>query len=320
MIGTLNAVILAGRIRPTPMRAALDVHVLCLPVGLRGSLLDAWLDALERVGGVRDVAVVVNSAEDVETVMATAGTHHRQAAQGPSLRVLSEPAAWRGAAGILRDVTDQLAPEDLVIVCEGKLLPAASLSPLLEAFHGRGPQVSGVVGVCGADEPAGVYLFTKRAIDRIPDIGYFDLKEQLLPALRKDGHRIVTARLGDAVWRLRDLDSYLATVRQSMTGSGAAARMIRASERASISGSAILDGFCVIEPGAVIEDGAVVHDSVVLWGATIGGGAVVSRSVIGPLAVVEPRTRLVHAFIGRPASSRSRSKQSGGAAMERPTW
>jgi hypothetical protein len=321
MNGSLSAIILAGRIRPSPWREALDVHVLCLPVGLRGSLMDAWLEALGKLGGIGDVQVVVNTPEDVESVTATAGMHHRQSVNGLSPRVLAEPAAWRGAAGILRDVTSQLADDDLVLVCEGKLLPPPSLSPILEAFHEHGPDVAGVVGVCGKDEPAGVYVFTRKAIGLIPHIGYFDMKEQFLPALRREGHRIVTARLGDAVWRLRDLESYLATVRQSLSGTDVARSFVRASDRASISGSAVLDGFCVIEPGAVVEDGAVVHDSVVLWGATIGGGAVVSRSVVGPLATIEPRSRLVRSFVARPMPSRGgKARVASRSALERPSW
>ena len=48
----------------------------------------------------------------------------------------------------------------------------------------------------------------------------------------------------------------------------------------------------------MIEDGAVVHESVIMHGATIGGGAVVSGSVVGPLARVDARAKLLDSMRG----------------------
>lgn len=297
----MAAVILAGRIRPSPLREAIDVHVLCLPVGAQGTLLDAWMCELAKVPDLLEVRVVVNTAADVDAVSAIAGAYRRGGEGCPVLRIIAEPASWRGAGGILRDVTSELPDDAMVLVCEGKRLPPASLTPLLEVIDGEaGNDIAGVVGVVGKDEPGGVYAFSRRAIDIIPSIGYFDMKEQFLPELSAAGEKVVTAKLDDAAWRLYNLESYLATVRKSLADGSGNRTNIRASDRASISGSAVLDGCCIIEPGAVIEDGAVVHDSVVLWGATIGGGAIVSRSVVGPLAVVEPRARVVQSFVSKP--------------------
>ncbi len=316
---THTAVILAGRLRESPLRESLNVHVLCLPVGHSGTLLDAWLIALRSVPNLARVRVVVNSEEEAAAVRSALPREHRSSEARPSVEVIPEPAAWRGAGGIVRDVTEGLPDDAIILVCEGKRLPPPSLDPLLRAMlgadassPGMGTQREmrapvGAVGVCGVDEPAGMYAFTRRVIKSTPRVGYVDLKEQLLPSLARAGERVVTAHLADDVPHLRDLESYLETVRHSL-GNGHAASpaftggksAMRVSSRASVSGSAILDGFCIIEPGAVVEDGAVVHDSVILWGATIGGGAVVSRSVVGPLTGVEPRARLVRTVAARP--------------------
>jgi NDP-sugar pyrophosphorylase family protein len=128
--------------------------------------------------------------------------------------------------------------------------------------------------------------------------------------ISQPGQRVVVAHLVGQTARLRVLKSYLDAVSSSLARGTIASNghvlnaveplsTLRVSARASVSGSAVLDGFCIIEPGAVIEDGAVVHDSVVLWGATVGGGSVVSRSVVGPLASVEPRARLIHTIASR---------------------
>jgi NDP-sugar pyrophosphorylase family protein len=175
---------------------------------------------------------------------------------------------------------------------------------MLEAWS---PELGGVVGVSGNDEPAGVYVFIRRMLDYVPRIGYFDLKEQFLPALAKDGVAVAPVWLGERMIRLRDRASYLAAVRRSLQGGDDPKRARRVSPRASVSGSAMLDGFCVVEDGAVIEDGAVVHDTVVLNGATVGGGAVVSRSIVGPLAAVAPRRRVVREIVFDAAARRRQS-------------
>ena len=303
---SIRAVLLAGRIRAAHRLDSLEVHMLSLPMGRQGSLLDSWLAVLAGLPNLREVQVIVNSEAEAESIRASMSESHLQSPTVP-VQVIAEPASWRGAAGIIRDVTTGLGPDDLVLVCEAKRLPPPSLQPLLEANFSR-PNVSGVVGLCASNDPAGVYLFGSPALQLIPRIGYFDLKEQFLPAIVEAGRRIVTAPLGDSAMRINDLESYLAAVRATMLGPAcgppcaSAASLIRSSAHASISSSASLDGCCIVEAGAVIEDGAVVHDCVVLWGATIGGGTVISRSVVGPLASIEPRSRIVRELIVRPAS------------------
>lgn len=301
------ALLLAGRIRPSPMLEALDLHELCLPVGLQGRLIDAWLATLAELEGVFDVRVVVNTAAEVASI--------NSSLQGDlddeytfDVATMTEPAAWRGAGGIVRDVMDVAGHDDssLVLICEAKKLPPPSLKPIVARFHSDGG-ATGVVGICGRDEPAGVYLFEQSSLTCIPSVGYFDFKEQFLPTLVRNRARLLSAHLSGSVHRLSDLDGYLRTVRQSLSA-GASKSAIRISPHASVSGSAVLTGHCIVEAGAVIEDGAIVHDSVILQGATVGGGSVVCRSVLGPLTSVAPRSRVLKSLLTLPSDAPSRSQ------------
>lgn len=308
---TLSAVILAGRLRQAPLQESLNLHLLCLPVGRSGTLLEAWLAILRAVPELQQIRVVVNTAEDATAVRAVLPRELRGPTARPAIEVMAEPRSWRGAGGIVCDVIDGLPDDAIVIVCEGTRLPPESIDPLLSAMAVSGETApTGAVGVTGDDAPAGVYAFRRKALKLVPRVGYYDLKEQFLPAMAEENQQVVVARLGDQTYRLRDLESYLSAVRSSLErgqpassghvlGAGDVPSALRVSARASVSGSAVLDGFCIIEPGAVIEDGAVVHDSVVLWGATVGGGSVVSRSVIGPLASVDPRSRVIRTIAAR---------------------
>ncbi|MCI0362804.1 MAG: hypothetical protein L0Y44_14520 [Phycisphaerales bacterium] len=301
MTQPLSAVLLAGRIRSAPFDEGFGLHVLGLPLGPRGTLLDTWVAALSKLNGLREIKAVVNTAADVESVQASQSLEEHSDVQ-PDLRIVAEPAPWRGAAGILRDVTRHLPETAIVIACEAKRLPLTTLQSLMTPFRHGEAQLAGVVGIFADSQPAGVYAFRRTAIDLAPPIGYYDMKEQFLPALARHDKKVVTAQLTGELCRLSDLDSYLIAVRKSLANGEARQSWVRISPRASVSGSAVLDGFCVVEDGAVIEDGAVVHDSVILRGATVGGGAVVSECVAAPLAVVEPRSRVVRQYITGPSA------------------
>src|SRR5262245_40213896 len=119
----LCAVMLGGRIKPSPLRQALDFPILCLPMGRQGVLLDAWLDVMAEFEGLQDVQVVVNSDVDVESVNATLQVSQRLRSPRLQPRAIAEPAAWRGPGGILRDVTVGFSEETIIIVSEAKQLP-----------------------------------------------------------------------------------------------------------------------------------------------------------------------------------------------------
>lgn len=300
----LTAIMLAGRMRPSALREALDVHVLSLPVGWSGSLLDNWMNVLGAIKALDEVRVVVNTRAEVEALTAVAAEHLRPRAK-PRLRITAEPAPWRGPAGVLRDVTLDLSDETLLMVCEAARLPPPSLEPLLQPFRASDAQVQlcGVVGVVGEHEPAGAYAFHVEALSVAPRVGYFDLKEQFLPNLARHGRPILTARLADVPWRFSSLEDYLLAVQHSLNGSAQPHSMMRVSESASVAESVVLDGFCIVEPGATIEAGAVIHESVVLAGATVGRNAIVSRSVVGPLGSVAAGAKLVRACAAAPSSA-----------------
>lgn len=283
---SLYAVLLAGTIRPSAFGDALNLPVLCLPMGSCGSLLDAWLRQLCRLRELRGIRVVVNTQEQAAAIRGAVSASCLATLGDVSLDVIAEAASWRGAAGIARDATNDRSAESDVLICEAKRLPPPRMEALMEIESG-----ANAVGTCGRDEPAGVYLLTRSAIQAVPQIGYFDLKEQLIPTLRSQGDSVMAVSVGDSVRRVQDIDSYLECVRFSLDQAGSHHRH-RIADQAFIASSAVLSGRCIIDAGAVIDERAVVHDSVVLWGATIGEGAVVNRCVIGAGATVEPRARL----------------------------
>lgn len=295
-----TAVMLAGTLRPLPLRAALDVPVLCLPIGERGAVIDAWIQALDTVPELTDVFVVMNTAEDHRMVSEHVRQSMRTQDVSWTMHAIAEPASWRGTAGILHDVTVTLGgdPEDMVIVIEAHTLPPNTLYPTVSAFEvTQTEQLAGIVGVCGLDEPAGVAAFTKHAICQMPPIGYHDIKEQFLPALYEQNMRVRTAWQGERAYRLRTRDEYINAVRVSRLNERSMKTTPRIADGLDVPASATIDGCSIIEHDVTLEADAVVHDSVVLPGAHIERGAVVSRCVIGRGVRVPANQRVVREIV-----------------------
>jgi hypothetical protein len=302
-----TAVLLAGTLKPSPLRRALDVPVLCLPLGTVGTVLDRWIDALATVGGCDDVRIVVNTDDDVralEPVVRDTEACHRETV----IRTIVEPASWRGAGGILRDVTDDLATDALVLVIEATATPLRTLRPLPLACSRSS---TGVVGALATDEPAGVYAFRRRAFEHVPSVGYYDLKEQLLPALAEIGLAVRAVRLDGPSTRLRDVEGYLNAVRSWFAEDADVQPPRRLADNVVIADSAIIAGTCIIERDVTIGERAVVHDAVILAGATIGEEAAVSRSIVGSGGVVAPQQRVVGGVSDASIPNRSRREPHG---------
>lgn len=286
-------IMLAGALQPCPLQQQLPIPLLCLPIGRRGSLLDAWLATIRRSGTCRRVEIVVNTEDDVQALRGLAANRVRHGSQPPTITVTVERSSWRGSAGLLRDVAGSIDDNEIVVAVEAHCLPPPSLEPLLHALNG---EVKAVVGAGADDEPAGVYAFRQAALNSVRPIGYVDLKEQLLPALYSQGTPVRLVRIGEHVIRLRDQIGYLNAVSASLNGMGPATMVSRRSSEAMIARSARIVSGSIVERGAVIEDQAIIHASVVLNEAVVESGAIVSRSIVGPRAVVPARARLIASY------------------------
>ena len=236
--------------------------------------------------------------------------------------------APQGTAGCLRAVLDRMRDTPLLVL-SGSVFQAVDLAALLAAHRdsgavatvgvvragagaGRRPQREyASVGESGelvdfevryrVDEdearwrPAGVYVFERRALERIPPRIYYDLKEQLLTDLLRRKDPIMTHPLQGYYRELDDLEAYLAAHFDLLRGRTG---MVPPGEElmpgvwtqgdAAVSPEAILIGPIVIGEGARVGRGARLVGPLVLGpGAEIGEGALVREAVLGRGAAVE---------------------------------
>ena len=285
---------LAGHMRSSLLRDSLDTPTILLPLRRSATVFEAWLEILNQAF-VNEVRVAINLDKDTHTINAAIDAMaHKRDFQSVS-RTFLEPAAWRGPGGVVRDITLDLSPDTIVVIVEGNSAPASSVRDVISTVEGG---ADGAVGVCESNSPAGVSAFRRASIDLIPKIGYFDLKEQFLPALHEAHFRVRPVSVLKGSSRIHDRVSYLEAVRKELAVENQVVTYVKDQAQTIISKNAVIDGRCLIESGVSIDDGSLVHDSVILNGASIGRGAVVARSVIGAGAEIRPGERVVDTIRG----------------------
>ncbi len=210
----------------------------------------------------------------------------------------------RGPAGCVRDVADYLTAERLVVV-DATILPACDLGALLAAHEASGAALTVVVSpdpeVPGPGRarqvPQGIYVLERSALAHIPEAGYQDLKEVLVPRLHALNLPVMTHTLPAPLPRVTDMMSYLqvnAVALASVCHADApppgyqrvGAGLVH--ESATVSHPERFIGPFLVGPRTVIGESATLVGPVTIGAdCTIERGAVVSGSVLWERCVIE---------------------------------
>ena len=281
----------------------------------------SWL----RQGGVRELAVCGNR----ETRLVQ---NQLLECLPPGARVsYHEDPMPRGAAGSVRDAV-AASNANTFVVADGTAIPTmVDLADLLAQHRASGAAVTIVVHTGprqddnpGVQEPTGIYVFERRALDRVPERGFCDIKEKLIPELYRIGERIEIFETRHPVPRVFGLSTYLAahdwTVEYFTRLTDAPEGFVRSGtalvhRTAIVSPDAMLVGPVIVGAGATIKSGAIVvgpssigRDAIVDSGAvvsrsalwqdcSVGDHAVADRCVVAAESVIEPRTQAIQAIM-----------------------
>lgn len=295
---SMDLIILAGGPRLPPIVDAIGWPLASLPISSSSTVLEGWLDVVRRdceeTGEVRleRAMMLVSEGTDFGTTPGIEG-----------LEITRESRSHRGTAGA---VADELMrrPEcdsDLVLVVELSASPAIRLTGMLRrAARCLDGDSFLLLAESRLGRYCGVTACHRRCFDRVPPVGFFDLKEQLLPALRHDGTMIDAELVAERAMRTRTRSEWLRTVEAWSTLD------------ASRHDASDVEGQAPARPGPVSvimsgarAEGATVVSSIVMDGAVVEPGAVVARSVIGPGMRVRARSRVVDAVVADPSIGRS---------------
>jgi mannose-1-phosphate guanylyltransferase len=315
------AVLLAGQSASTRapiISTSLGLPVAALPVTAERSLAACWVRRIVRAGFRGTVVLAVASEVEagyfrqLEASLAADLQSPPNGGAPSRIEVRIDTAGHRGPAGTIGDVAaDHAAHHGWRAADGGMLVIEASNAPNLDLarFYGGIDSDGGaLVGAAIDGSPCGVHWMSASALALVPRIGYFDLKEQLIPAVVASGRRVHAWMGTHEPCRISDRASYLR-----------AAALMQAAGAESIAPDAVIEagarvrGGSMICRGATVERGALVVDAVVLPGARVCADAVVARSVVPPGSHV-PRGYLVVDEVFGALGSVARSGTEGGAA------
>ncbi len=257
-----------------------------------------------------------------------------------------------GSAGVLRELDEWLEQRTCLVLTADVFVTAEDLGRLIQTHLERNAWITALVagesqpGLEGARvdpdgrvlgfyglhasrerrqqlKPLGVYAVSPAARRAIPESGYYDLREQLVPALLQSQAEVFACLASLGAHRLNTLADYRALFRQAYTsielGSLDLGRFLGPTYKAvapgvwsegresiaddvHIVGPVVLGRDCCLEPGAqlvgpvaleagcTVHSGALVRDTIIWEGASVGRDARVVGCLLAPGVVVPPKS------------------------------
>lgn len=305
---TLTAIVLAGGYRSTERAFAGLLPRPLMPVALVplvGHVL-RWLQAAD----ITRFHVCTNGyARAIDARLAGA------LAEPARLSYVEDPTP-RGPAGCARDAALQTDGEIFVVV-DGSMIPAVDLDAVLAHHLDADAAMTAVVheetgGRAGSGPriaPAGIYMFGRRALEAVSSAGFQDIKEHLIPALRRRHERVSAFVATDISPRVIDAETYLAVnhwaIEQIPTrparfaaADSVVVGQVAAHPSASVHPRAQIIGPAVLGPGVAVGPYATLVGPVSLGANTVvGPRSVVSRSVVWDNCTIGENAFVDHALV-----------------------
>lgn len=220
-----------------------------------------------------------------------------------------------GTAGAVRDAARTAGKDALFIVLPANMVAAPNVKMILDAHCSGQCELTVMLNpeVAGANkvrEASGIYVFGANTLKHIPDRGYFDIKERLIPEMVRAGKQVHGAVLPNHAGNFRDrreylcaIGDYLEYVRKppldSIICEQKDSQGVWISSRATVHSDARLCGPAVIMDGADVSRGAVILGPTVLGtDVQVGADAVVIGSVVWDGAILGPNCTVQRSLIG----------------------
>lgn len=222
----------------------------------------------------------------------------------------------RGTAGNIHDVLVSEPPDTVLFVFNGAMMAPPCLSELLEEHQKKGGQLTFFfqpTDTADLLEDAEVYLCQPDIVRLIPSEGYFDLKENLVPVLVKEGYFIACANLKKTTGTYRTWREYRDSLREYFvslengdiclpefskhpsvplwTGEN-----VQIAPKVSVTGPVLIGKDSVVKEGSFLFGPLMIESDV--W---IGPHSTVSSCILGSHATVGAESYIDSCVIGKGA-------------------
>lgn len=289
-------VLLSGGVRQTQLAAGLGRPLVDLPLTGGRTLLSSWRDHMTNL---RETSGVAETSMRVIVSKPLALPRQVPPAAGVNISLEYDKIELRGTGGLIRDIADDYADDDEILVATANQV---LLRPLHE-LYAMLAQLRSDIGLLAepGGNAVGVHLMRCGALRAIRAKGFVDLKEQALPELAKTCDVRVAMSQRPVALPVRTLEQYIRTLRALSEASAELTAPDPYAEEWTPT-------FSLVDESATVAKNSLVHDSVVMTGAKVGAGAVVVRSLVCEGAVVQPGQTVFDTIVASKPASR------GGAA------
>ncbi len=362
-----SAVILSGGVRSNLYPLTLHKPKVLLPLVHR-TLLEHLIDSLMHQG-VDHIAVTLNE-EDLASTHFFENLQLRNAEAGVKISYFFDDLPT-GTAGTLKKLQHTIDEKPFLLVTSNLFLNGLDLSQMAKyhystgatatvAAHHHRNQVPFIEKIEISQDnqferftmmhpskdrrqsvrTAGLYIFSPGVFDHIPDGAYFDIKEQLLPKLKKDSLKVSVFDIDHQCIALYDIKDYFNLTHFIFSRmdrdkgfeqiadniwSGANSRISR---KAYLLGPVFIGDNCFVEEhaqiigpacignGCRIGTGALVRESILWDDVEVGANAQIEYSIVDDSVTVPGKDRARNLFISRNGEGNGRTAlpQSNGFA------
>jgi len=195
-----------------------------------------------------------------------------------------------GTAGCVRDAIGD-GTEELLMVFPASIVCPPRIDELIKAHHDGQSDLTVMLNpYCqnntDMDEASGIYVCNTEILEHIPEAGFFDIKEGLIPKMLHAGRTVHAARLPYHAGNFRNRQEYLSVVsccleNVSTMNVDFGPHNYSGSEKVWLAANAKIDPEARIDGPVVIMDGATISSGAVVLGpAILGKNAAVNKDSI----------------------------------------
>jgi len=223
-----------------------------------------------------------------------------------------------GTAGCIRDAADG-DTNSLLLVFPAGITSPPNVDTLVRAHRSGKSELTVALEPVGKNDgptsrPSEIYVCRPSILEYIPQEGFCDIKETLIPALLGAGKTVHSVRLTQSVGNFRDRSGYLLAIARYLENSNSRignppTRKSHTRDGVWISPDAKVDPSTRIYGDVAIMDGAVVARDAVIFGPSIigknvsvGQGSLIAGSVLWPGANIGANCELRECLVEHKAN------------------
>ena len=201
-----------------------------------------------------------------------------------------------GTAGCIREALGDKT-EELLIVFPASIVNLPKIDVLMKAHSDGQSDLTVMLNPCYQDrqdlkEASEIYVCNRDILKHIPEAGYFDIKEGLIPKMLHDGKTVHASTLPHHAGNFRNRQEYLNAV-FSLLENSPNLNMDMKPVKSSDSGNVWVAKGAIIDPKARINGSVVIMD-----GATVSSGAVVlGPAIIGKNATIDKDSVVINSVL-----------------------